>query len=188
MIARCARCQGTFTTDRFGVQTCPHCGSEILLSDPAGGAPAGPGPGQAAAPPPPPPPAPAGEPSWGAPPPPPPPGAAPPPWPPPPPPPPAGSAPPPPPGGWSDPTGGFGQPLVLTACAELHCEDAALEGRLSLEPSPPAAVVGGPHETVSQSEAGLEKIMQGACLRLRWEAPRVRLTLRVAPCPSWLGA
>jgi len=34
MIARCARCQGTFTTDRFGVQTCPHCGSEILLSDP----------------------------------------------------------------------------------------------------------------------------------------------------------
>ena len=84
--------------------------------------------------------------------------------------------------------GGFGQPLALTACAELHCEDAALEGRLTLEPSPPAAIVGGPHETVSQSEAGLEKIMQGACLRLRWEAPRVRLTLRVAPCPSWLGA
>ena len=26
MLARCARCQGTFTTDRFGRQTCPHCG------------------------------------------------------------------------------------------------------------------------------------------------------------------
>ncbi len=34
MLARCARCQGTFSTDRFGVQTCPHCGSEILLADP----------------------------------------------------------------------------------------------------------------------------------------------------------
>lgn len=34
MLARCARCQGTFTTDRFGLQTCPHCGSELLLSDP----------------------------------------------------------------------------------------------------------------------------------------------------------
>jgi hypothetical protein len=34
MLARCARCQGTFTTDRFGRQVCPHCGSELLLSDP----------------------------------------------------------------------------------------------------------------------------------------------------------
>ncbi len=39
MLARCARCQGTFTTDTFGVQTCPHCGSELLLADP--NAPAG---------------------------------------------------------------------------------------------------------------------------------------------------
>jgi hypothetical protein len=35
MLARCARCQGTFTTEKFGIQTCPHCGSEIMLSDPA---------------------------------------------------------------------------------------------------------------------------------------------------------
>jgi hypothetical protein len=34
MIARCARCQGTFTTDRYGVQSCPHCGSEVHLADP----------------------------------------------------------------------------------------------------------------------------------------------------------
>ncbi|MGB8932553.1 MAG: YIP1 family protein, partial [Anaeromyxobacteraceae bacterium] len=34
MLARCARCQGTFQADRFGVQTCPHCGGEVLLSDP----------------------------------------------------------------------------------------------------------------------------------------------------------
>ncbi|HEX9051556.1 MAG TPA: YIP1 family protein, partial [Anaeromyxobacter sp.] len=47
MIARCARCQGTFTTDRFGRQICPHCGSELLLADP--NAPA-PGPQQPAPP------------------------------------------------------------------------------------------------------------------------------------------
>jgi hypothetical protein len=39
MLARCARCQGTFTTEKFGVQSCPHCGSEILLSDPSGAPP-----------------------------------------------------------------------------------------------------------------------------------------------------
>ncbi len=38
MLARCARCQGTFTTATFGLQTCPHCGSELMLADPSGGA------------------------------------------------------------------------------------------------------------------------------------------------------
>jgi hypothetical protein len=120
MIARCARCQGTFTTDRFGLQTCPHCGSELLLADPnapppAGGqAPAGPPSGAQppperpppAAPPAAPPPAagglpPAAPPSggWGAP-----PGGAPPSggWGPPP-----GGAGVPPPGGWGPPPGGL---------------------------------------------------------------------------------
>lgn len=60
MLARCARCQQTFTTDRFGVQTCPHCGSEILLSDPNAPPPA---PGGAPPPPPAPPLAPPG-PGW----------------------------------------------------------------------------------------------------------------------------
>lgn len=84
--------------------------------------------------------------------------------------------------------GGFGQLLTLDDCALLDCEDATLEGRLTLDAAPPAALHAAPHETVSQSEAGLEKIMQGACLRLRWRAPRVRLALRVSPCPSWLDA
>ncbi len=67
MLARCARCQGTFTTERFGLQTCPHCGSELMLADPSGGsaAPAGPPPAPPAppaaeAPPPIPPPIPPG--------------------------------------------------------------------------------------------------------------------------------
>jgi hypothetical protein len=36
MLARCARCQGTFTTDRYGRQTCPHCGAELILPAPPG--------------------------------------------------------------------------------------------------------------------------------------------------------
>ena len=103
MIARCARCQGTFTTDRFGLQRCPHCGSELLLADPNAPPPAPPPAGETAAAPeqggrppePPPPPAP------------PPPGA-----PPPPPPPPGGFG---PPGAWGPPggqlpPGGWGPP------------------------------------------------------------------------------
>lgn len=99
MLARCARCQGTFQTDRFGVQSCPHCGGEIHLAEPGGGPPAP----EAGAPPPPPPPPPStsppqggawagGPPSWG-------PGGAdlPPP-------------PPPPPGGYGPPPGGYGPP------------------------------------------------------------------------------
>lgn len=35
MLARCAHCQNTFETDRFGVQACPHCGKQVHLADPA---------------------------------------------------------------------------------------------------------------------------------------------------------
>lgn len=35
MRARCYRCQATFDTDRFGVQTCPHCAGEVYLPEPA---------------------------------------------------------------------------------------------------------------------------------------------------------
>jgi hypothetical protein len=84
MLARCAHCEGTFSTERYGVQTCPHCGWELLLPDPSAttpqeGAPpseapeSGPAAPPAGAPPPP----------WSAPPP--------------------GAWPPPPPGGWSLP-------------------------------------------------------------------------------------
>jgi hypothetical protein len=92
MLARCARCQGTFTTEKYGRQTCPHCGSELLLAEPGAqpppppaGEPAAPaqpeaGPTWGATPPPPPS---AGGPSAGAP-------------------PPGGLPPPPPPsGGWA---------------------------------------------------------------------------------------
>jgi Zn-dependent protease with chaperone function len=34
--ARCASCQETFTTRKFGAQKCPHCGAELFLADPKG--------------------------------------------------------------------------------------------------------------------------------------------------------
>jgi hypothetical protein len=82
--------------------------------------------------------------------------------------------------------GGFGQPLAVRDCRALACEDAALEGRVWLRADAPFSVEGAPHMTVSQSEAGLEKIMQGACLGLRWTAQRIRLSLRFERCESWL--
>jgi hypothetical protein len=119
MLARCARCQATFTTDRFGVQRCPHCGAELLLADPnapppgppadapppappepGAPGPSAPGPRGAGELPPPPGPPPGGYGSTGG-------------WGPPPPPPSGGwgAPPPPPPGGWGPPpAGGWGPP------------------------------------------------------------------------------
>ena len=51
MLARCARCQGTFTTDRYGRQFCPHCGSELILPDPNAAQPTAPAGGGQDAPP-----------------------------------------------------------------------------------------------------------------------------------------
>jgi hypothetical protein len=86
MLARCARCQGTFTTDRFGRQFCPHCGSELDLADPAAGQPGAAPPAPGAPPPAPPPAPPQG--GWGA----------------------SGGGYGPPPGGWAPPPGGYGPP------------------------------------------------------------------------------
>jgi hypothetical protein len=108
MLARCARCQGTFTTDKFGLQTCPHCGSELMLADPSDGSAQPAAPPQATPPPPPatdaggPPPIPPPQPAAGA-------ASLPPP--PPPPPPPSGWGPvhPPPPPTWSEQASPFAE-------------------------------------------------------------------------------
>ncbi|MBI5543983.1 MAG: YIP1 family protein [Deltaproteobacteria bacterium] len=36
MIAKCARCQYVFTTERYGRQFCPSCGAELMLPAPPG--------------------------------------------------------------------------------------------------------------------------------------------------------
>ncbi len=78
---------------------------------------------------------------------------------------------------------GFGQALDLAAAQALILDDRALGGALRLSASRPVDIAARPHRTVSQSEAGFEKIMQGAWLALSWPiddaAQTVTLTLEV---------
>ncbi|HTH94276.1 MAG TPA: alpha-amylase/4-alpha-glucanotransferase domain-containing protein [Rhodocyclaceae bacterium] len=62
---------------------------------------------------------------------------------------------------------GFGQALDLQEANQLALVDGVLGGRLILNASRPVAIFGRPHFTVSQSEAGFEKIMQAATLTLK---------------------
>ncbi len=63
---------------------------------------------------------------------------------------------------------GFGQDLTLTQVTTLTLDDRALGGGLVLRTGHPVNLVAGPHHTVSQSEAGFEKVMQAACVTLSW--------------------
>lgn len=65
---------------------------------------------------------------------------------------------------------GFGQPLDLAATRALHLVDGVLGGSLTLTTTQAVALSTRPHFTVSQSEAGFEKIMQAVTLTLRWHA------------------
>ncbi len=63
---------------------------------------------------------------------------------------------------------GFGQLLELPEAARLTLEDGVLGGALTLGVNPPLPLTARPHHTVSQSEAGFEKIMQAAEILLSW--------------------
>lgn len=73
--------------------------------------------------------------------------------------------------------GGFGQPLHLDAMHSLELEDEVLGGRLRLASSVPAILNSAPHFSVSQSEAGFEKIMQAVTLELIWPGNALDKTL-----------
>ncbi|TCV85386.1 alpha-amylase/4-alpha-glucanotransferase domain-containing protein [Sulfurirhabdus autotrophica] len=64
--------------------------------------------------------------------------------------------------------GGFGQPLALNNMKEIMLDDAVLGGKLLVHSSKPVSFHAAPHFTVSQSEAGFEKIMQAVTLVLTW--------------------
>ncbi|WP_154716190.1 alpha-amylase/4-alpha-glucanotransferase domain-containing protein [Sterolibacterium denitrificans] len=66
---------------------------------------------------------------------------------------------------------GFGETLQLGEMDELTLEDDELGGALRLTADYPLQLDARPHHTVSQSEAGFEKIMQSVCLTLRWQPP-----------------
>jgi len=78
---------------------------------------------------------------------------------------------------------GFGQALDLERCKRLSLDDRELRGGLALATSAPVAVRARPHYTVSRSEAGIEKIMQSACVTLCWriEASGAELEIALEP-------
>nr|MBL8409677.1 DUF1926 domain-containing protein [Dechloromonas sp.] len=83
---------------------------------------------------------------------------------------------------------GFGQELALATVSWLKLEDGILGGQLALQVSLAADIKCRPHQTVSQSEAGFEKIMQSAELQLHWVIPDddccLQLQLNIEPQPS----
>jgi len=64
--------------------------------------------------------------------------------------------------------GGFGQALGFEAAKKLELQDEVLGGALFLHLSASARIQSRPHFTVSQSEAGFEKIMQAVTLVMTW--------------------
>ncbi len=64
--------------------------------------------------------------------------------------------------------GGFGQLLTLTKMTEITLDDDTLGGHIVLKTSSPVKLFAQPHFSVSQSEAGFEKIMQAVTLLLEW--------------------
>ncbi len=80
---------------------------------------------------------------------------------------------------------GFGQELALAGAAQISLDDRELRGRVVISASRPIDILARPHFTVSQSEAGFEKIMQAACLRLSWPADgapqEVAIGLEIVP-------
>jgi hypothetical protein len=65
--------------------------------------------------------------------------------------------------------GGFGQPQQIDAMQEIWLEDEVLGGKLRLSSSRTAHFHSWPHFSVSQSEAGFEKIMQAVTIVLSWD-------------------
>lgn len=78
---------------------------------------------------------------------------------------------------------GFGQTLAKNALSRLTLKDGVLKGKLVLSTSRPMDFHGSPHFTVSQSEAGFEKVMQAVTLKLSWpiSAGTVSVALEVLP-------
>lgn len=76
--------------------------------------------------------------------------------------------------------GGFGQVVALPAVDTIALDDTYMEGMIHVKCDPPARFSASPHVTVSQSEAGFEKIMQAACVVLEWPLQAGARTIRVS--------
>ncbi|HCA26819.1 MAG TPA: hypothetical protein DEP05_04125 [Betaproteobacteria bacterium] len=83
--------------------------------------------------------------------------------------------------------GGFGERWELDQLDELILEDEILGGQVRLQISQPARLFATPHFTVSQSEAGFEKIMQAVTLYLQWPMSDLQQTLTIDLTVAALG-
>ena len=66
--------------------------------------------------------------------------------------------------------GGFGQAFKFTGLKHIALEDEVLGGAVHLHSNVACGFSSHPHYSVSQSEAGFEKIMQAVTLELQWPA------------------
>ncbi len=75
---------------------------------------------------------------------------------------------------------GFGQELAQDTLTKIMLDDRELGGALVLTASASVILRAQPHFTVSQSEAGFEKIMQAATVTLSWPLAPQRSALTLA--------
>ena len=76
--------------------------------------------------------------------------------------------------------GGFGESYAWENITTVALEDGVLGGKIVLTTDRPLAVQAVPHQTVSQSEDGFEKIMQAVTLRITDRRPSQRLNIALA--------
>lgn len=79
-----------------------------------------------------------------------------------------------------DVIGGFGQPQHIESLAELWLDDEVLGGSVQLSCNRNAVLDSWPHFSVSQSEAGFEKIMQAVTIVLAWDLAKVKGPLKIS--------
>jgi hypothetical protein len=75
--------------------------------------------------------------------------------------------------------GGFGQALKLIDIKHIGLEDEVLGGAIHLHCNVACNFDSRPHFSVSQSEAGFEKIMQAVTLELRWPMAAIKDKLEI---------
>lgn len=75
--------------------------------------------------------------------------------------------------------GGFGQALHVERFSEILLEDEVLGGIVKLSSGQEAKFAAAPHFSVSQSEAGFEKIMQAVTMVLAWDLRKVQGVITV---------
>lgn len=79
----------------------------------------------------------------------------------------------------NDIIGGFGQPQQINGMGELWLEDEVLGGKVALSCNRKAVCQSWPHFSVSQSEAGFEKIMQAVTIVLSWDLSQLKGPLKI---------